>query len=54
MPQRADEPLEKITLNLFASDVLWLREVIGYGWSDSVRKVVREWRQKYDQELGHE
>ena len=38
---RADEPLEKVTLFLYASDMAQLRKRFGWGWSKIVRDAVR-------------
>jgi hypothetical protein len=42
MPVRADEPLRKITLNLYEADVLALEAYYGHGWSEQVRQVVHQ------------
>lgn len=36
----ASHPIQRVDLNLYTSDVLWLREVIGNGWSKFVRELV--------------
>jgi len=41
MPKVAGEPLRKVTLNLFESDVEWLKEVYGEGYSVEIRDIVR-------------
>ena len=38
----AEEPLTRVTLNLFAADVDWLHENIGPGWTKMVRDLVRD------------
>ena len=42
MPAKADDPLEKITLNLYESDCSFLRSYVGHGWSEYVRQIVHE------------
>lgn len=42
MPAKADEPLQKITLNLYEADVLALETYYGRGWSEQVRSLVRD------------
>ena len=37
----ASEPLERVTLNLFASDVEWLKRKFGRGWTDTIRRELR-------------
>ncbi len=40
MPAKSDDPLQKVTLNLYAADVLALEAYYGRGWSEQVRQVV--------------
>lgn len=41
MPNYAEEPLERVTLNLFAKDIDWLR--LHYpNFSDEIRKIIRK------------
>lgn len=40
--QKADEPLTKITLNIYAKDLEYLRKTFGWGWSEIVRGWIRE------------
>lgn len=42
MPAKSTDPLKKITLNLFAVDVLALEEYYGHGWSEAVRDLVHQ------------
>lgn len=42
MPKLPDEPLHKTNINLYASDVEDMKRVYGYGWSEVVRKLVRQ------------
>lgn len=46
MPAESDEPLRKVTLNLYASDVEWLERRHGRGWTEAVRGAVRSYRRK--------
>lgn len=39
--QKADEPIKKVTLNLYEKDVKRLYELFGWGWSEIVRRWVR-------------
>ncbi len=39
----SDEPLRKVTLNLFDRDVLDLKKVDEYGWTSLVRMIIREY-----------
>lgn len=38
----SEEPLTKVTLNLFSKDLEQLRVKEGYGWSTWVRNLVRQ------------
>lgn len=42
MPAKSDEPLQKITLNLYEADVLALESYYGRGWSEQVRILVHD------------
>ena len=42
MPSPSDEPLSKSNINLYASDKAWLWRKHGHGWTEVVRKLVRE------------
>ena len=39
-PARSDEPLRKITLNLYEADCIFLEHHVGRGWSEHVRTLV--------------
>lgn len=36
-----DEPITKVTLNLYTRDVEWLKKAQGQGWTTYIREVVR-------------
>lgn len=38
MPKVADEPLRRVTLNLFEADCLWLEATYGQGWTTRIRQ----------------
>lgn len=42
MSNFAEEPLTKVTLNLFSKDVKFLQEHFGQGYSVEIRKIVRK------------
>lgn len=42
MPAKADEPLRKVTLNLYEADCSALESYYGRGWSEQVRSLVRD------------
>lgn len=42
MSKTPTEPLHKITLNLFASDVEWFKDRYGQGWSEVLRLTIRK------------
>lgn len=41
--QIANEPLRKVTLNLFDADMEWLQKRYGYGVSEVIRNQVRKY-----------
>jgi hypothetical protein len=38
MPVRSDDPLRRVTLNLYEADCLWLEKAYGRGWTERVRQ----------------
>lgn len=38
MPVRSDEPLRKVTLNLYEADCQWMEAEYGHGWTERVRQ----------------
>ena len=42
MPAPLDEPITPCKINLFAEDKAWLERRFGRGWTEIVRKWVRE------------
>lgn len=38
MPVRSDDPLRKVTLNLYEADCVWLEKTYGRGWTERVRQ----------------
>lgn len=38
MPTAPDDPLRKVTLNLYATDCEWLERTYGRGWTERVRQ----------------
>lgn len=38
MPARSDDPLRRVTLNLYDADCLWLEKTYGHGWTERVRQ----------------
>lgn len=38
MPTQADDPLRKVTLNLYAADCEWLATTYGRGWTERIRQ----------------
>ena len=38
MPAKSDDPLRKVTLNLYESDCAWLERTYGHGWTERVRQ----------------
>ena len=50
MPSPSDEPVAKCWINLYAKDKAWLYRRYGHGWSEIVRKLVREHRREQEVE----
>lgn len=44
MPKIAGDPLTKVTLNLYESDVNWFRKRYGQGYSTFIRDMIRRHR----------
>lgn len=38
MPARSDDPLRRVTLNLYEADCQWLERTYGHGWTERVRQ----------------
>lgn len=38
MPVKSDDPLRRVTLNLYESDCLWLSAHYGHGWTERIRQ----------------
>lgn len=38
MPVRSDEPLRRVTLNLYEADCVWFERAYGHGWTERVRQ----------------
>lgn len=38
MPTQADDPLRRVTLNLYATDCEWLAHTYGRGWTERIRQ----------------
>lgn len=51
MPAPADEPLAKAWINLYAVDKAWLFRRYGNGWSEVVRRLVRQHRRDAEAEV---
>src|SRR5258708_3521074 len=47
MPRVNEEPLTKITLNLFSPDVEPLKQIAPQGYTEKIREIVREWLEEY-------
>lgn len=48
MPAPSDEPLRKVTLLLFASDVDGFQRRYGRGWTEQIRLLVRKDMKAYN------
>ena len=38
MPVKSDDPLRRVTLNLYEADCQWLECTYGHGWTERVRQ----------------
>jgi hypothetical protein len=38
MPVKSDDPLRRVTLNLYEADCVWLEKTYGHGWTERVRQ----------------
>jgi hypothetical protein len=38
MPVRSDDPLRRVTLNLYEADVIWFIRTYGPGWTERLRQ----------------
>jgi hypothetical protein len=45
---QADEPLHKITVNIYEKDWIRLRRDYGYGWSEQMRIIIRRFFRERD------
>lgn len=42
MPVRADDPLQRVTLNLYTTDVAAMKSLYGQGWTVQIRQLVND------------
>lgn len=47
MPPRADAPLRKVTLNLYAQDCERMETIYGWGWTEVVRTLLHEYTENH-------
>lgn len=38
MPVKSDDPLRKVTLNLYEADCQWFEKEYGHGWTERLRQ----------------
>ena len=43
MTVHSGKPLRRITLNLYEEDCTWAENVLGYGWTETVREQWSQW-----------
>lgn len=41
MINQAEEPLTRVTMNFFESDIVWLKQNFGEGWTKQIREMTR-------------
>jgi hypothetical protein len=46
MPPRSDDPLRRVTLNLYESDCQLMSRLMGQGWTTYIRELVHTTLQK--------
>lgn len=51
MSNLAGERLTKITLNLYANDVEWFRKRYGWGYSEHIRDIVRNEKNRIQRQM---
>jgi hypothetical protein len=49
MPRLPEQDLQKVTINLYRSDVASLQSHYGWGWSEQVRNLVRDFVRRRQQ-----
>ena len=54
MVNQAEEPLLKVTLNLFKADVDYLKDYFGSGYTEYIRNIVRSHCKTLDQLVRNE
>jgi hypothetical protein len=42
MPVRSDDPLRRVTLNLYEADCVWLEKTYGRGWTERIRQHIHD------------
>lgn len=42
MPVRSDDPLRRVTLNLYEADCITLERIHGHGWTTFIRDLVKQ------------
>lgn len=42
MPVRSDEPLQRVTLNLYSADCKSMQAYYGHGWTEQIRQLVHQ------------
>lgn len=38
MPAKSDDPLRRVTLNLYEADCQWMEKYYGHGWTERIRQ----------------
>jgi hypothetical protein len=41
-PARSDDPLRRVTLNLYEADCIVLERIYGHGWTTHIRDLVKQ------------
>ena len=45
-----EEPSETISVKVFKKDVEYMKRVLGYGWSATVRELIHKWVKEHRNE----
>lgn len=52
-PVRSDDPLRRVTLNLYESDCTWFERTYGHGWTERIRQHIHGEVQKRQEPQPH-
>lgn len=47
-PARSDDPLRRVTLNLYEADIPLAQRIYGHGWTTNLREMWHQWLAEQD------